>query len=167
MPRSCAKPYGSVKLFAMSYLSLHSPIGDLTLFEDDGKLISVDWGWVDGGSETPLLTEALRQLEEYFDGDRQVFDLPMALSGTAFQQRVWQALQTIPYGQALRYGELAEKLGSSPRAVGTACGRNPLPVIIPCHRVVAKDGSLGGYSGLDGIETKRSLLTLEGYPVAG
>jgi methylated-DNA-[protein]-cysteine S-methyltransferase len=147
----------------MSYLSIHSPIGDLTLFEEDSKLVSIDWGWVDGGNKTPLLAEARRQLEQYFDGQRQDFDLPLAPQGTAFQQRVWQALQRIPYGQALRYGDLAAELGSGPRAIGGACGRNPLPVVIPCHRVVAADGSLGGYSGVDGIDTKRTLLDLEGF----
>ncbi|HLN25903.1 MAG TPA: methylated-DNA--[protein]-cysteine S-methyltransferase [Patescibacteria group bacterium] len=147
----------------MSYLSIHSPIGDLTLFEEDGKLVSIDWGWVDGGAETPLLAEARSQLEHYFDGQRQDFDLPLAPAGTAFQRRVWDALQRIPYGQALRYGDLAAELGSGPRAIGGACGRNPLPVVIPCHRVVAADGSLGGYSGVDGIDTKRALLDLEGF----
>jgi len=147
----------------MPYLSIHSPIGDLTLFEEDGKLVSIDWGWVDGGDETPLLAEARSQLDHYFDGQRQQFDLPLAPAGTAFQRRVWEALQRIPYGQALRYADLAAELGSGPRAIGGACGRNPLPVVIPCHRVVAADGSLGGYSGVDGIDTKRALLDLEGF----
>lgn len=146
----------------MPYLTIFSPIGDLTLFEEDGKLVSIDWGAVDGGEETPLLLEAAQQIEDYFDGKRQEFNLPLAPFGTAFQKKVWAALQTIPYGQVLRYGEMAERLDSGPRAIGGACGKNPLPVVIPCHRVIAADGSLGGYSGQDGLETKKFLLTLEG-----
>ena len=146
----------------MAYLSIPSPIGDLTLFEEDGQLISLDWGAVEGGEETPLLLEAARQLEAYFDGSLKTFDLPLAPAGTAFQKKVWQALQQIPFGQVLRYGEMADKLSSGPRAIGGACGKNPLPVLIPCHRVIAADGSLGGYSGQDGIDTKRFLLDLEG-----
>jgi len=146
----------------MPYFSIPSPVGDLTLFEDDGKIISLDWGAVDGGEETPLLAEAARQLEAYFDGTLKDFDLPLSPYGTSFQQQVWKQLQAIPYGQVQRYGDLAERLSSAPRAVGGACGKNPIPIIIPCHRVVAKDGSLGGYSGLDGLESKRFLLDLEG-----
>lgn len=147
----------------MSYLSYKSPLGDLTIFEEDGKLVALDWGWVEGGSETPLLVAARDQLEEYFDGQRQSFDLPLAPSGTAFQHKVWGAMRRIPYGQVRRYGEVAAELGSAPRAVGTACGRNPLPIIVPCHRIVGASGSLGGYSGLEGVETKRFLLRLEGW----
>ena len=147
----------------MHYLSFSSPVGDLTLFEEDGKLISLDWGAVEGGESNPLLEEARRQLDDYFDGQRQSFDLPLAPMGTVFQQKVWHALQDIPYGSVSRYGELARLIDSGPRAVGSACGRNPLPIIIPCHRVIAADGSLGGYSGQDGLETKQFLLTLEGY----
>lgn len=147
----------------MAYVSLHSPIGDLSVFEADDRLVAVEWGWVEGGTPTPLLTEACRQLDEYFIGQRQHFDLPLAPDGTGFQKRVWDIMRTIPYGQVLRYGEVAAKVGSAARAVGTACGRNPLPIIIPCHRVVAANGSLGGYSGLEGVETKRYLLSLEGW----
>jgi methylated-DNA-[protein]-cysteine S-methyltransferase len=146
----------------MPQLSLHSPIGDLTLSEEDGCLVAVDWGWGCLQEPTPLLEAAKGQLEEYFDGRRRDFDLPLAPHGTAFQRRVWDALRTIPYGEVRRYSQLAATLGSAPRAIGTACGRNPLPIIIPCHRVVAMGGGLGGYSGMDGIETKRSLLALEG-----
>ena len=147
----------------MHYLSFSSPVGDLTLFEEDGKLISLDWGAVEGGVSSPLLEEAHRQLDDYFDGHRRSFDLLLAPMGTAFQRKVWRALQDIPYGSVSRYGELARLIDSGPRAVGSACGRNPLPIIIPCHRVIAADGSLGGYSGQDGLETKQFLLTLEGY----
>lgn len=147
----------------MSHLSLKSPIGDLTLFEADDHLVALEWGWVEGSSETPLLIEARRQLDEYFDGERKVFDLPLAPDGSAFQKKVWSALQSIPYGSAVNYGALAMQIGSAPRAVGGACARNPLPVIVPCHRVLTANGSLGGYSGMDGPDTKRFLLTLEGW----
>ncbi len=146
----------------MPQLSLHSPIGDLTLSEEDGRLVSLDWGWGCLQEPTPLLESARTQLEEYFDGKRRDFDLPLAPHGSDFQRRVWDALLAIPYGEVRRYSQLAAALGSAPRAIGTACGRNPLPIIIPCHRVVAIGGGLGGYSGMDGIETKRTLLTLEG-----
>jgi methylated-DNA-[protein]-cysteine S-methyltransferase len=147
----------------MSHLSFKSPIGDLTAFEDEGRLVALEWGWVDGGSDLPVLRNAERQLEDYFDGRRQTFDLPLAPAGSPFQHKVWAALQRIPYGSVLTYGALATALGSAPRAIGGACGRNPLPIIIPCHRVLAADGSLGGYSAFDGLETKRFLLALEGW----
>ena len=146
---------------------MNSPVGDLTLFEDEGKLVAVDWGWVDHGVETAVLTRARRQLDDYFDGRRRDFDLPLALVGTAYQQKVWAALRAIPFGTVLSYGALAAKIDSAPRAVGGACGRNPVPIIVPCHRVLPRDGRLGGYSGLDGPETKRFLLALEGVAVTG
>ena len=146
----------------MPQLSLHSPIGDLTLFEQDGRLVALDWRWENASAETPLLAGARRQLQDYFAGRRREFDLPLNPAGSAFQLRVWLALRDIPCGQTVRYGDLAHRLGSSPRAIGGACARNPLPIIVPCHRVVAADGSLGGYSGKEGIKTKRILLDLEG-----
>ena len=149
----------------MPQLSFHSPIGALTLTEEDGRLISLDWGWGCLQQPSPLLEQAHQQLEEYFGGRRQTFNLPLAPPGTAFQVRVWEALRAIPFGEVRRYGELASALNTGPRAVGGACGRNPLPILIPCHRVIAQSGALGGYSGLDGIDTKRFLLRLEGCPM--
>ena len=146
----------------MAYLTVPSPLGDLTLFEEDGKIISLDWGAVEGGEETPLLTEAARQLDDYFDGSLKTFTLPLDPAGTAFQKKVWEAMTRIPYGQIRRYGEVAEELDSGPRAVGGACGRNPIPIIIPCHRILGSNGSLGGYSGDGGLDTKLFLLRLEG-----
>ena len=146
----------------MAQLSLHSPVGDLTLFEEAGQLVSLDWGWVVDQSETTLLLRARDQLHAYFDGALEVFDLQLAPPGTAFQQRVWRALMEIPWGRTRTYGELAAGLRSSARAVGGACGRNPIPIISPCHRVLAAGGSLGGYSGDGGLETKAALLRLEG-----
>ncbi len=115
--------------------------------------------WVNGAA---ALAEAERQLHEYFSGSRQVFDLPLAPAGTAFQLGVWRALRGIPYGRTTSYGQLARDLGNAngARAVGVANGSNPLPVIIPCHRVIGADGSLTGFGG--GLDIKQALLRLEG-----
>jgi methylated-DNA-[protein]-cysteine S-methyltransferase len=144
----------------MPQLSLHSLLGDITVSEEDGAIVSVDWGWGRDQDETALLRAARRQLYSYFDRQLTAFELPLAPCGTAFQQRVWQALCAIPYGRTRSYAELAASLGSAPRAVGQANAANPIPIIIPCHRVVAANG-LGGYSGGDGVSTKRALLELE------
>ena len=146
----------------MPQISFTTPIGPLALFEADDAIVALDWGWLPDNEDSPLLLRARQQLEEYFDGKRKVFDLPLSPHGTPFQRKVWAGLQDIPFGETLSYGQLAEKLGTAPRALGGACGRNPIPVIIPCHRVLAANGSLGGYSGIDGIETKEFLLRLEG-----
>lgn len=144
----------------MPQLSLHTPIGDLTLSEDDGAIVSVDWGWGRDQSRTALLKEAKRQLDAYFDGALTVFDLPLHIVGTPFQKQVWRAMVAIPAGRTRTYGDIARELKGSAQSVGTACGRNPFPVVIPCHRVVAANG-LGGYSGAGGVETKIALLELE------
>ncbi|HED53450.1 MAG TPA: methylated-DNA--[protein]-cysteine S-methyltransferase [Phycisphaerales bacterium] len=113
-----------------------------------------------GTSATILLDEVDRQLAEYFSGARQSFDLPLDLRGSAHQMRVWAELLRIPFGETISYGELAERVGSSPRAVGGANGSNRVPIVVPCHRVIAVDGSLGGFGG--GVSVKRRLLELEG-----
>lgn len=146
----------------MPQLAFNTPIGPLALFEADGAIVAIDWGWLPENEESPLLLKARDQLEEYFEGRRTVFDLPLAPHGTLFQRKVWTALSEIPFGSTLTYGQLADTLGTAPRALGGACGRNPIPVVIPCHRVLAAGGGLGGYSGIDGIETKQFLLRLEG-----
>ena len=111
-------------------------------------------------TEAPALAAARRWLDAYFAGERpDVAGLPLAPRGTAFQRRVWDALLAIPYGETRTYGELAAELGSSPRAVGSAVGRNPISVIVPCHRVLGADGSLTGYAG--GLDHKRAILELE------
>ena len=145
----------------MAKLSVASPLGPLTLTEQDGRIVALDWGDCETQQRTPLLTRARDQLIEYFRGTRTAFELPLALVGTGFQRRVWQAMVAIPYGETRSYADLAEGLSSSARAVGTACGRNPIPVIIPCHRVIGKSGALTGYSGGDGLATKQFLLALE------
>lgn len=114
-----------------------------------------------------LFDIAHKQLRAYFEGDRRDFDLPLCLQGTAFQMQVWQALLAIPYGEVLSYGQLALSMGLSTqhsRAVGTAVGRNPLTIIIPCHRVLAGNGSLNGYTG--GLSRKAALLQIEGYTLS-
>lgn len=123
-------------------------------------VVALDWGWGRDQAETPLLLRARDQMQEYFDGERTSFDLPLAPYGTPYRQRVWAALQAIPYGKTRTYLEVAATAGGVARSVGQANGENPLPILIPCHRVVATHG-LGGYSGGDGIETKRFLLEHE------
>lgn len=150
----------------MAPVSLHSPVGDLSISEDDGRIVAVDWGWGRDQTPTPLLKEAVKQLNAYFDGKLMRFDLPLNPFGSAFQQRVWKRMCKIPYGQTQTYGVVAAALGSSARAVGTACGRNPIPIIIPCHRIVGA-ALLGGYSGGDGALTKAALLRLENADIVG
>ena len=145
----------------MPQLSCLTPIGDLTISTEDDAIVALDWGRGRDQARTPLLREAASQLQDYFDGLRTSFDLPLAPQGSAFQQRVWAALLAIPPGETRSYGDLARLLNSSARAIGQANGRNPIPIIIPCHRVVATGGRLGGYSGGDGAGTKRILLGIE------
>ena len=144
----------------MPQLSLHTPVGDLTLSEEDGAIVAVDWGWGRDQTETPLLSRARDQLQAYFDGELVEFDLKLAPAGTAYRQRVWHALCRIPAGATRTYGEIAREAGGGPRSVGGANGANPIPILIPCHRVVAGNG-IGGYSGGDGLPTKHFLLDLE------
>ena len=144
----------------MPQLSLHTPIGDLTVSEEDGAIVALDWGWGRDQTETPLLIRAKQQLHEYFDGERLHFDLPLAPQGTPYRRRVWQALMDIPCAETRSYRDIARVAGGSARSVGGANGANPIPILIPCHRVVASDG-IGGYSGGEGLPTKRYLLELE------
>lgn len=147
----------------MPRLSLESPLGRLTLFEEQESLTALDWGGKrSSGEPTRLLLGAKRQLDAYFAGKLKAFDLPLTPRGTPFELRVWQLMCDIPYGETRSYGDLAKALAAEPRAVGQACGRNPLPILIPCHRVLAAGGALGGYSGGKGVDTKRQLLILEG-----
>jgi methylated-DNA-[protein]-cysteine S-methyltransferase len=141
-------------------LSLHSPVGDLTLSQEEDGLVALDWGWGRDQSETELLCRGRQQLHEYFDGSRVFFDLNLTPHGTAYQRRVWDVLCAMPPGQTRTYAEVAVMAGGSARAVGGAMARNPLPIFIPCHRVVASNGP-GGYSGGEGLPTKSFLLALE------
>jgi methylated-DNA-[protein]-cysteine S-methyltransferase len=144
-------------------LSLHTQVGDLSVAEDDGAIVSVEWGWGRDQDETALLRRAREQLHAYFDGALTSFDLPLAPHGSPYRQRVWRALLAIPYGATRTYLDIARQAGGSPRSVGGANGANPIPIIIPCHRVVATTGP-GGYSGGEGLPTKRALLELERPP---
>ncbi|MAO54233.1 MAG: cysteine methyltransferase [Rhodospirillaceae bacterium] len=144
------------------YTSMNSPVGPLTVFETDGAIIALEWGRVPASRSSPLLNDATRQLTAYFDGHLETFDLPIAPAGSDFQHRVWQAMSEIPYGRTETYGELAQRIGGVARAVGGACGANPIPILIPCHRVTGAGGRMTGYSAGEGIETKRALLRLEG-----
>jgi methylated-DNA-[protein]-cysteine S-methyltransferase len=142
-----------------------SPIGPLGLIASEAGLQSVlfDGGRISPEGSSPVLDEAARRLEAYFDGDLVTFDLPLELYGTEFNRRCWLALASIPYGQTVSYGEQARRLGlgnDAARAVGAANGRNPLPIVLPCHRVIGADGSLTGFGG--GLQVKRFLLEHEG-----
>ena len=142
------------------------PIGSVGIAEENGKLCRVFFAAKESlagfqKAETPLIKKAASQLKEYFARSRREFDLPLLLEGRAFSLSVWQALQTIPYGQTRSYGEVAVLAGNprAPRAVGRANNRNPIAIIVPCHRVIGRDGSLTGYAG--GLDVKRYLLDLE------
>jgi methylated-DNA-[protein]-cysteine S-methyltransferase len=146
---------------AMPSLSIPSPIGQLTIDELDDAIVAIRWADAPAGNGSPLLAETARQLAAYFAGRLCHFDLPLMPAGSPFEASVWSAMQAIPYGETRCYGDLAGAVGSAPRAVGRACGKNPIPIVIPCHRVLAK-GGLGGYSGAGGLATKTRLLALEG-----
>jgi methylated-DNA-[protein]-cysteine S-methyltransferase len=169
----------------LPHLSLHTQAGAMTLFEQDGAIVALDWGWAgwDGAgcggagpegsgpqgfgpegvgeqAETPVLRAGRDQLHAWFDGEIDHFDLPLAPVGTAYRRRVWQALCDIPYGAMRTYGEIVAVAGGSARSVGQANAANPIPILIPCHRVLAA-GHLGGYSAGEGLATKRLLLAIE------
>jgi len=149
----------------MSLRYVDSPVGRLAIEADHDAVTSVRWSNDEGaqdGSTTPVLEDAVRQLELYFAGRLKRFDLPLAARGTDFQKKVWTMMCEIPFGGTATYGGMAMALGSGPRAVGMACGRNPIPIIVPCHRVLASGGKEGGFSGGRGLPTKRQLLALEG-----
>ena len=151
----------------LTTLTLDSPVGCLALRARDDDIVALDW--VDEMTprpNIPVLNEAARQLDAYFAGTLTAFDLPLKPDGTLHQKKVWDDMMTIPYGGLHSYGDMATAIGSSARAVGTACGKNPIPIIVPCHRVIATGGGMGGYSGRGGLETKRALLILEGVVLA-
>ncbi len=147
--------------------TIDSPVGRLSITEAGGAVVRIAWSDPAGDpgarpGETPLLARAAEQLGEYFAGARRGFDLPLDPAGTPFQRRVWTEMARTPFGATASYGALARELGSVARAVGGACGANPIPIVIPCHRVVGEGGALGGFSGGAGVETKVALLELEG-----
>lgn len=149
-----------------------SPIGDLRIVERDGALVAIEFSPFDAPADgrplgerdddAPVLAETVRQLGAYFARERTDFDLPLAPAGTDFQRRVWSQLQQIGYGETASYGDVAGRLGmtnAASRAVGLANGRNPIPIVVPCHRVIGANGTLTGYAG--GLERKQLLLDLE------
>ena len=142
--------------------TVDSPLGPLTLEARDGALTALRWGRAAREDDSNLLARAAADLAAYFAGELRDFDLPVAPEGTEHDRRVWRAMQAIPPGETRTYGEIARAIGSAAQAVGNACGRNPIPIVIPCHRIVGANGALGGYSGQGGAKTKRFLLGLEG-----
>ena len=150
-----------------AWTTMPSPAGELLLQSDGHSLMSISFApfhsppW-DPDPTDPVLTTARRQLEEYFAGRRHEFDIPLSAAGTPFQQRVWAALRSIPYGRTASYGEIARGLGlpaGASRAVGVANGRKPIAIVVPCHRVIGRNGALTGYAG--GLQRKEVLLRLE------
>ncbi|MCK4311314.1 MAG: methylated-DNA--[protein]-cysteine S-methyltransferase [Candidatus Cloacimonetes bacterium] len=152
------------------YKVIESPVGQLILITNESNLVGIKFGY-NKNEELPcnfvkqdihpILRKTEIQLDEYFRGKRKKFELPLFMPGTDFQKRVWERLLDIPFGETISYQELAERIGDKKkaRAVGSANGKNPIPIIVPCHRVIAKDGSLGGFGG--GVPIKRYLLELE------
>ncbi len=139
--------------------TLPSPLGPLTVTETEGAITALVWGG-GGTDETPLLRAAARQLQAYFDGSLACFDVPIHVQGSDFQGAVCAAMSAIPNGETRTYGEIARDLGVPAQAVGQACGGNPIPILVPCHRVLGA-GGLGGYSGVGGVETRVWLLRHE------
>ena len=139
-----------------SFVSL---LGPITIFEEGGKIASLLFSYSEHSDSSPLLEKAKEEIEEYFQGKRKTFDLPLDAKGTEFQKRVWKELLDIRYGETLSYGEIGDRIGTKAyRAIGNACGKNPIPILIPCHRVVGKD-NIGGFSL--GLDLKRKLLDIE------
>lgn len=149
----------------MKTFVVNTSLGCIEITEQSGFIAKVAWSKSQASeqhSESSLLQDAAAQITAYFNGELTLFTLPIKAEGTPFQQRIWDEMRKIPYGQVMTYGEVAQKIESHPRAVGSACGKNPIPVIIPCHRIVGQ-ASLGGFSAGDDQETKQQLLKLEGY----
>lgn len=144
----------------MAVGSVHTPLGWISLTEEDGAITMLSWDR-SGSDETPLLHEAISQVSAYFAGELRQFDLPLRPHGGVFQQAVNNAMRSIPFGETCPYGKIASDLGSMPQPVGNACGNNSIAIIIPCHRVVGSSG-LGGFSAPGGVETKVALLRHEG-----
>jgi len=147
----------------LNSINLPSPVGSLNVFESKGQIVSLKWGDRAHGNSSHVLIEARRQLEAYFSGRLKAFDLPLEISGSDYQKAVCLLILQIPYGETWAYGDLAQKLNSSARPVGGACGRNKIPIIIPCHRVMGADKKMIGFSGSGGIKTKEQLLHHEGW----
>ena len=149
----------------MYFKTTKSPFGPITVFAEADSVIALEFGSIAEERPSKLLKNATDQLSAYFKGQIKHFSLPLNSTGTVFQQNVWDLIVKIPYGTTLSYGELAQNLNSAPRSIGGACGKNPIPIIVPCHRVLAANYKIGGFSGGYGISTKTSLLRLEGINI--
>jgi len=159
---------------AYTFITLPSPVGELKLVANGSRLAAILWendkpnrvrlGPMSEAPDNPVLMKTARQLEEYFAGTRDAFDVALDFAGTEFQKKVWAALLTIPFGETRTYSQIAQQIGhpSAVRAVGAANGRNPISIIAPCHRVIGASGQLTGFAG--GLEAKERLLTLESAP---
>ena len=145
----------------MSQLSFHTPIGALTASEVDGTIVAVDWGWGRDQAETAVLTAARDQLQEYFDGQRTVFDIPITLSGSPYARQILSAVLRLEYGQTTTYAELATRASGTAASVGRVLAENPLPILVPSHRVLGKTGVGRFAEEAGGAGTKRYLLALE------
>ena len=160
---------------SLAYKMMESPVGELKLVASETGLVAILWekdnprrvrlSELVADDQHPVLVETERQLREYFAGKRKTFSVAIDMRGTRFQKDVWEALLAIPFGETRSYGQLAIKLGNprATRAVGAANGRNPLSIIVPCHRVIAADGRMHGFSATGGVRTKLKLLEIEGY----
>jgi len=148
-------------LARMKTCTVPTQFGDLILFEQDGFITKLHWGRASREDYSDVLVEAGRQLRAYDAGEQEGFDLPLRVEGSDFQRSVCAAMSAIPFGDTCTYGDIAKQLGAPAQAVGGACGGNPIPVIIPCHRVMGAKG-LTGFSGAGGVETKVALLRHEG-----
>ena len=146
----------------MAHTSINTPVGILSIFSHDDAINVVEWGRAPDGDTNPVVDEAAKQLKAYFAKELTAFELPLDPAGSSFQKAVCQAMTEIPYGHRVTYGDIAKSLGQSAQAVGSACGHNPIPIIIPCHRVVGANGTMTGFSGGEGVETKVWLLQHEG-----
>ncbi|MDE4132729.1 methylated-DNA--[protein]-cysteine S-methyltransferase [Phaeobacter sp. QD34_3] len=146
---------------------LQTPVGCITLIAAGEAITELSWSAAGTAAASAsaqaddVLRRGIEQLDAYFAGDLRIFDLPLLVAGSDYQRAVCAAIAAIPFGETRSYGQLAEQLGSSAQAVGNACGANPIPIIIPCHRVLGRNG-LGGFSGQGGVETKVALLRHEG-----
>ncbi|KAF2391475.1 methylated-DNA--[protein]-cysteine S-methyltransferase [Pseudomonas frederiksbergensis] len=160
-----------------TFTTMTSPVGELKLVANGSRLAAILWendkpnrvrlGPMDEAPDNPILLRTVQQLQEYFAGTRNRFDLELDFAGTDFQKKVWQALLTIPFGETRSYSQIAEQIGnpSAVRAVGAANGKNPISIVAPCHRVIGASGKLTGFAG--GLEAKERLLTLEGCEWSG
>ena len=142
-------------------LSFKAKIGWVSVIENNKKILSVSFGKLKNSGNSNILKEFKKNLKEYFSGKRKNFKNKILFSGSKIQIKIWKELKKIPYGKTKSYGQIAKKLNTSPRFVGNVCGLNKHLIVVPCHRVIRSDGTLGGFSGLGGIKLKKRLLELE------